>query len=68
MYSSIIHIYIPQIIKETSEAWSRICCAPEHSVIVKFYLVGDDAPDQPPGVKIDWNYEPTTPAVMTMER
>ena len=56
------------IIKEESEGWSRVCCAPGHSFMIKFYHVGEDAPQHAPGEKIDWSYEPTAPAAMTMER
>ena len=47
---------------------SRCCCAPGHSVFVKFYLVGKDAPELKPGQKVDWSYEPSGDPFMTFER
>jgi len=58
------------IIKEESDAMSRCCCAPGHSVFVKFYLVGKDAPELIPGQKVDWSYDPADKEspFMTFER
>lgn len=56
------------IIEEESDDWSRFCCSPDHSVMVKFYLVGDDAPELQPGAKVDWSYKPSGDAFMTFER
>jgi hypothetical protein len=56
------------IIKEESDGCSRCCCAPNHSVLVRFYLVGKDAPELKPGQKVDWSYEPSSPPFMTFER
>jgi len=56
------------IIKEESDAMSRCCCKPGHSVFVKFYLVGKDAPELKPGQKVDWSYEPSSEPFMTFER
>lgn len=56
------------IIKEESDAMSRCCCAPGHSVFVKFYLVGKDAPELKPGQKVDWSYQPSDGPFMTFER
>jgi len=56
------------IIKEESDGCSRCCCAPNHSVLVRFYLVGKDAPELKPGQKVDWSYEPSGLPFMTFER
>jgi hypothetical protein len=56
------------IIKEESDTCSRCCCAPAHSVFVKFYHVGKDAPELKPGQKVDWSYEPGGSPFMTFER
>lgn len=56
------------IMKEESDTCSRLCCKPGHSVFVKFYLVGKDAPELKPGQNVDWSYEPTSPPFMTFER
>ncbi len=47
---------------------SRCCCAPQHSIIVKFYHVGKDAPELKPGQRVDWSYEPQGEAFMSFER
>lgn len=56
------------IIKEESDMLSRCCCAPAHSVFVKFYHVDKDAPELKPGQKVDWSYEPSGTPFMTFER
>jgi len=56
------------IIKEESDTCSRCCCAPVHSVFVKFYHVGKDAPELKPGQMVDWSYEPSGEPFMTFER
>ncbi|VEU38955.1 unnamed protein product [Pseudo-nitzschia multistriata] len=56
------------IIKEESDGCSRCFCAPNHSIFVKFYMVGSDAPEIKPGEKIDWSYEPSGAPFMTFER
>jgi len=56
------------IMKEESDGCSRCCCSPDHSVFVKFYHVGADAPELQPGQKVDWSYEPSGTPFMTFER
>jgi len=58
------------VIKEESDAMSRCCCKPGHSVFVKFYLVGKDAKELKPGEKVDWSYDPSDKGspFMTFER
>jgi hypothetical protein len=56
------------IVKEESHDCSRCCCKPHHSVFLRFYHVGKDAPELVPGQKVDWSYEPSSPPFMTMER
>jgi len=56
------------IVKEYSDGCSRCCCAPGHSVFVKFYHIDKDAPELKPGQKVDWFYEPSGEPFMTMER
>lgn len=56
------------IIKEESDGCSRCCCAPVHSIFVKFYHVSRDAPELKPGQTVDWSYEPRGDPFMTFER
>lgn len=65
---SFVFKFCTQIIKEESDTCSRCCCKPGHSVFVKFYLVGKDAPELKPGQKVDWSYEPSGSPFMTFER
>jgi len=56
------------IIKEESDGCSRCCCSPDHSIFVRFYHVGSDAPELQPGQTVDWSYEPNGDPFMTFER